>query len=151
MITKHTNSFTVYPDMCNYLRTNEDKPMIHGGYLAMQMDRCAADLTRLFLFSSVYVPSGQRQLKYRADYAVTVGVNDLVFFDGASLGDLLLLEAEITNLGVKRISISVEVKRIRTAEAHKMAAGIFHFCSMSSDKKGSHPHGLTINDRNWRS
>jgi|GEM_PF-4473796 len=144
MITEHVTHFTVYPEMCNHFHTEENKPMIHGGYLTMQMDRCAADLARLALFSSVYMPVGQKQLKYRADYAVTVGIENIRFNFGASQGDLLRLNAVVDRLGNRRISIVVTVLRIRENGSRLMASGLFHFCAMSSETGKSHSHGLRL-------
>lgn len=144
MIVNHSTSFTVYPDMCNYLHTHNAKPMIHGGYLTMQMDRCAADLCRLTLFSSKPIRTGARQLQYTADYAVTVGIDKLVFNDGAELGDLLTLNASVLSLGVKRITISVVASRIDYKSTKIMAHGQFAFCAMSTEKQDSHPHGLKL-------
>lgn len=52
MNTKHSKVFTVYPDMCNYMTTGDNKPMVHGGYMLMMMDRCAAECSRRLLYDS---------------------------------------------------------------------------------------------------
>jgi len=123
-----TTNFCVYPEHCNYLKGDTGKPMVHGGSLLLQMDRAAANAVRIALFDS------------DCDESRTVGVQDVTFFKGAELGDMIKIYSEIISLGLKRITCKVECMRVTKAGYEKMAAGTFAFCSFKDGKP--HPHGL---------
>lgn len=121
---KHKNSFTIYPEHCNYMEY-EGKPMVHGGTMLLKMDRVAADFVRKLLRDS------------ECNSARTVAVNSVSFITGAKLGDYLELECKLDYLGIKSIEISVTVKK---EDGKKMATGVFTFVSFKDDKP--HKHGL---------
>lgn len=136
MITKHSTSFTVYPDMCNYMNVN-DKPMVHGGYMLMMMDRVSAECSRRLLYSS---PT-------QADSAVTVSVTDVTFFVGALLGDIIFLEAEVVKLGNKRIEIQVTgFRESCTGSREKICEGKFIFVSRYGGDVSMN-HGLVLKEK----
>ncbi len=112
--------------------TNYMYPMIFGGEMLSQMDIAAAMAVRRALYDS---PTG-------CDGAVTVHCSDINFLVGAQVGDLILLKAEIIEVGSKSISVRVEGYRDQPTDPVKLCNGRFVFVSQ---KKGeSHPHGLTL-------
>lgn len=153
MNLNHNTSFTVYPDMCNYMTKNE-KPMVHGGYMLMMMDRVAAECCRRLLYDakdqSVLPPEsipavlfGSKML-IKANSALTVNVNDVTFYVGATLGDIIFLEAQVIELGIKRIVIQVNGEREdHNGKREKICDGKFTFCAMYN-AMNSTPHGLKL-------
>ena len=135
MNIKHSTSFTVYPEMCNFY---EEGKMLHGGYALMMMDRCAAECSRRLLYDAQLITE-----KIKANSAVTVNVTDVTFFVGAMLGDIIFLNAEVVKLGSKRIDIQITGERENSkGEREKICEGKFVFVSMHNNK--SVPHGLTL-------
>jgi len=132
MHTKHTTSFTVYPEDCNYMTASDtNRPMVHGGYMLMRMDRVAAECARRALYSSV------------CDSALTVKVEGVTFYVGASLGDIIFLEAELTKVGIKSMNINVVgFREDSSGKKEKICDGTFVFVSKYGDK--TFPHGLKI-------
>ena len=112
----HSTTFTVYPEMCNFYKEGK---MLHGGYMLMMMDRCAAECSRRLLYhatlqeiTTIIEYSSiddklSRQDYVKANSALTVNVTDVTFFIGAALGDIIFLNAEVVKLGNKRIEIQV--------------------------------------------
>jgi len=170
MNLKHSTSFTVYPEMCNFY---EEGKMLHGGYALMMMDRCAAECSRRLLYDAVsqkYKPTKEEEgytqaiklesnltdvefermyqntinkFSLTANSAVTVNVTDVTFFVGAMLGDIIFLNAEVVKLGNKRIDIQITGERENSkGEREKICEGKFVFVSMYNNK--SVPHGLTL-------
>lgn len=129
MNTKWQTSFVVYPENCNYM-TFEEKPMVHGGTMLMNMDRAAAECVRRFLYDSP------------CNNARTVGVNNLAFSAGAKLGDLIIIQCEIVHTGIKHIDVHVSCMVESREGSQEMAFGTFSFCSFLNDK--SHPHGMKL-------
>lgn len=128
---KHTTFFTVYPEDCNYHIADSGRAMIHGGTMLLKMDRAVAECVRL-----------NTPLK-----ALTVGVDNVCFDFGASLGDFIELEVEIVEVGIKRITCKVTcwLRQDYAGEGSLLiASGRFHFCTFQGDK--SHPHGLKCSE-----
>ena len=94
---RHERSFTVFPQ-----HTNMHYPMVFGGIMMGEMDLTAAECVRKVL------------LENSKDYlsAVTVAVNNIVFYVGAEVGDMIRFEAEVVKLGIKRIELHVEGYRL---------------------------------------
>lgn len=135
--------------------TVEDKAMVHGGYMLMMMDRCAAECSRRLLYDAVSQEQtitvkdvfSHKDVCYvdyiKANSALTVNVTDVIFFIGASLGDIIFLNAEVVKLGNKRIEIQVTGERENDkGDREKICTGKFVFCSMYNGE--SVPHGLTL-------
>ncbi|WP_437192746.1 acyl-CoA thioesterase [Planctomicrobium sp. SH527] len=122
-------SFTVFPHMTNYMY-----PMIFGGEMLSQMDIAAAMCVRRALYDS---PTG-------CDSAVTVHCSDINFLVGAQVGDLILLKANISDVGTKSISVHVEGFRDQAIEPVKLCDGRFIFVSQKQGEP--HPHGLTLTE-----
>lgn len=128
---KHNTSFTVYPDLCNYMTVNE-KPCIHGGSLLLKMDRAAAECVKKLLSENFT----------ECNLARTVGVDKVSFYCPASLGDLIEIECQVIYLGIKQIRVQVECFLYDPILKNKMADGIFSFCSFKDEQ--SHPHGIKL-------
>jgi acyl-CoA hydrolase len=123
---KHITYFTVFPDDCNYMQHLDGTPMVHGGTMLLKMDRAAAELARILIKGT------------ECNSVLTVGVNDVTFYHGAKLGDMIRLEVYPTAFGVKRIELLVECY----VDEVKMCDGKFVFCSFKDGK--SHPHGIKL-------
>ena len=146
----HETSFAVFPGDCNY-----HYPMVFGGKMLAEMDKCAATTVRRFLYDS---PN-------EAKHALTVGVDKVIFHKGAEVGDLIFLTGTVKDVGQKRISVWVKAERennkiieqqnldkwggfhrtmtpllVRTV----MAEGMFHFCAYDMTVKMSMQHGLVL-------
>lgn len=153
----HETSFAVFPQDCNY-----HPPMIFGGKMLAEMDRCAATTVRRFLYDS---PKG-------AKHALTVAVNNLTFHKGAEVGDLIFIKGTIIKVGTKSLVVKVVAEReklIQTARnkivnspssclgfggysiqyesivsKEKMAEGEFTFCAYDMEYKISMEHGMKL-------
>lgn len=119
----HTEYITVYPEDCNYMMV-EGSPMIHGGSLLMKMDRAAANCIRLFMLR-----------KTTCNESRTVNVTDVNFYSPAKLGDILKLECRIINIGIKSITVTVEVKYTNN---NLMAEGTFKFVTFTDGVVSKH-------------
>lgn len=125
----HKTWFTVYPEDCNYMKVADGTPMVHGGTMLLKMDRAAAELARKCLYET------------ECDSALTVGVENVIFHDGAKLGDLIEITVVNKEYGNKRMKFFVQCFAERWGGEKKlMAEGTFIFCSFKNGK--SHPHGL---------
>ena len=74
--------------------------MIFGGELMARMDIACAECVRLYMNS-----------QFSQLYTVTVGVNNLQFLVGATVGDIIILDCNIVKFGYK--SITVDIKGYR--------------------------------------
>ena len=130
MNLKWTNSFTVYPEHCNH-ELGSGGTCIHGGTMLKEMDRTAAVAVRRLLYDT------------ECDSSRTVGVDNLKFLYGAELGDLVVINATIVSLGLKRIEVYVECRKETTdIEGIIMATGTFWFVSFKEERP--HPHNLAL-------
>lgn len=152
----HETSFAVFPGDCNY-----HYPMVFGGKMLAEMDRCAATAVRRFLYDS---PTG-------AKHALTVGVDKMTFHKGAEVGDLIFLVGTIIRVGTKAITVKVVAERETNTFNKKpdqwigrdaasggymkylyrgkvtresMAEGLFTFCAYDMEQKKSMPHGMIL-------
>lgn len=146
----HETSFAVFPGDCNY-----HYPMVFGGKMLAEMDRCAATTVRRFLYDS---PTG-------AKHALTVGVDKVVFHKGAEVGDLIFLTGTVKEVGQKRVSVWVRAEKegheIRTEKwtdgyggtyldkrpyvvRTVMSEGMFHFCAYDMNLKQGMKHGINL-------
>jgi acyl-coenzyme A thioesterase PaaI-like protein len=145
METKFTHTFTVFPEHTNYM-----PPMIFGGKLLAEMDICAAMTVRRFLYSS-----------RTAKDAVTVAVNNVSFYVGAVIGDLIFLEGEIVHTGNSAVDVHVtgwreshlDIGELADADLtsppkrEKICDGDFRFCTSTPPtlaRVRRQPHGLKI-------
>ena len=139
----HETSFAVFPGDCNY-----HYPMVFGGKMLAEMDRCAATTIRRFLYDS---PTG-------AKYALTVGVNNMTFHKGAEVGDLIFLCGTIIKVGTKAIVCKVVAEaekvinsisqgltgKVGDVVRERMAEGEFAFCAYDMEQKKSMAHGMEL-------
>lgn len=126
MNLKFDTNFVVMPKHTNYMY-----PMIFGGHFFSEMDLCAASAVTRLLHDSV------------CDSAVTHKFEG-TFHAAAESGDLVFLEAEITELRHK--AVVVEVKAYREKRTHPgrdfVAQAKFVFVTRKDGKY--HPHGLVM-------
>lgn len=103
METKFSTSFIVFPE-----HTNHMSPIIFGGKFMAELDLCAAKCVRRALYSSSKVNG-----------AVTHKM-EVTFKKPCYLGDFIIMEAELTALGEKSLSVNVkayrEVKSVTESE-----------------------------------
>jgi len=127
--TKHETSFVVFPVDCN-----ANPPMLFGGKILAEMDRCAAICARRALYES----------KVTSDY-VTVGINNVKFVKSGQVKDLIYVNSEIVKLGEKSITIKVLVQREnRDKSRDVLCEAEFVFVAYDVANKKSVAHGLSI-------
>ena len=120
----------MFPQDTNYM-----PPMVFGGKMLSEMDIAAACAVRRFLYNS---PTGVRD-------AVTVQVNDLTFFDGAEIKDLIHVHAVVIKAGIKSVDVAVVCFRENPDGTHdKMAEGKFRFVAYDIARRVAVPHGLKL-------
>lgn len=117
--TSYETSFTVYPTDANYAT-----PLIFGGAFFSQMDKAAATLARKVLYDS---PS--------CDAAVTYKFSG-TFHKPCYVGDLIYVEAKLTNTGHKSLVIDVTANREDNKGSREMVAEAnFVFVSIRDTKE----------------
>ena len=141
-------TFVVYPQ-----DTNANYPMLFGGKILAEMDRCAGVTVRRFLYDS---PNGVHD-------AVTVGINNVSFHKAAQVKDLIIVTGTVQKVGVKIIEVKVVVERETLEEVTRykqrcdvqipytqleikrelIAEGVFTYCSYDLKEKKGVPHGIT--------
>lgn len=124
----YQTSFAVMPKDCNYLMD-----MLCGGNLLYHMDIAAAMAVRRAFYG------------IELDTALTVGVDGVKFFVGASVGDLITLVATVTKVGIKSITVNVLGHRERKSdgEIEQICEGVFTYCAIDKNRK-SIKHNLTL-------
>lgn len=127
--TTHETSFVVFPQDCN-----ANPPMLFGGKILAEMDRCAGITTRRFLYSS---PHGVRD-------AVTVGITDVAFISPGKVKDLIFVRGTIVDVGDKSIKVKVEVEREALGKRELISRGTFIFVAYDAEKQQSVRHGLGL-------
>lgn len=127
-IKTHTNYFTVYPSDCNYMKHLDGTPMVHGGTMLLKMDRAAAELARILLKET------------ECDSALTVGVDRVIFHKGAKLGDMIRIQVNFQEVGIKRMSFYTSCY----VENELICEGYYHFCSFKDGKSHGHKLGEKI-------
>lgn len=116
--------FQVYPEHCNFYQ-KDGKLMMHGAELLKLADRQAAIHCKEMLNGTGLVP-------------LTVGVDQVKFYDGPLLGDILEVNLYEHKVGIKSIQIKVE---ICNEYGSIIFEGLFSFVSFNSEYKPK-PHGL---------
>lgn len=124
----HSTSFVVFPQDCN-----ANPPMLFGGKILAEMDRCAGVTTRRLLYSSAVRD------------AVTVAINDVTFRKSGEVKDLIFVTGNVVELGKKYIKIHVTVEReIFGGNRELLADGHFVFVSYDVVAKKAVEHGLVL-------
>lgn len=95
MNTTFETNFMVMPTDANHL-----SPLIFGGAFFSQMDLCAANTVRRFLYDSE-----------TATGAVTHKVLNLTWFKPCYVGDLVYLRGQVVSWGQKSVSVEVLAER----------------------------------------
>ncbi len=127
--TKHETSFVVFPVDCN-----ANPPMLFGGKVLSEMDRCAAIAARRLLYGSPAT----------GDY-VTVGVNNVKFIKSGQVKDLIYVKAEVVKLGEKSITINVVVEReTKDLKRETLATAEYVFVAYDVVNKKAVSHGLNL-------
>lgn len=129
----HTTSFVAFPQDCN-----ANPPMVFGGKLLSEMDRCAGITTRRLLYNS---PTGAKD-------AVTIAINNVKFHKSAQVKDLLFVTGKVLKVGEKSITIKVTIEKELLKERELVIEGEFIFCAYDLETKKAIPHGIIINDNN---
>jgi len=127
---KYTTSFIVFPKHCNHL-----KDLIFGGAFMAELDLAAAHAVRIALIGNT---NGiENAVTYKATFE---------FLKPSYVGDLLEIDAEVTNFGTKSVEVLVTAKRGRDT----IAVGDFIFITIGKvESLEDHPdllpykaHGL---------
>lgn len=125
----HTTSF-----VCYAADANHNTPMIFGGKLLSEMDRCAGITARRLLYAS---PNRVRD-------AVTVGITDVRFVKGAKVKDLLFVTGEVKKIGEKSITVHVKVEKETVLLGKTLIVeGTFVFVAYDLEKEVAVEHGIT--------
>ncbi len=125
--TTHETSFVVFPQDCN-----ANPPMLFGGKILAEMDRCAGVTTRRFLYAST------------VHDAVTVAINDVKFHKPGEVKDLIVVTGTVVKVGEKSITVKVTVERELPDKRELLAEGEFVFVAYDTAAKKSASHGLTL-------
>lgn len=123
----YKTSFVAFPADCN-----ANPPMVFGGKLLSEMDRCAAITARRFLYES------------KIKDAVTVLINNVKFHAPAQVKDLIIVSATVREVGEKSITIWVRVEKETEDELTLLVDGEFVFVAYDIKTKKSVPHGLKL-------
>lgn len=126
MNLKFDTNFTVMPKHCNYMY-----PMIFGGHFFSEMDLCAACCVNRLLHDS------------ECDSAVTHKFEG-TFHAAAENGDLVFLEAEVTELRTKAVVVSVKAYREKRANAGRDFVADAKFVFVTKKEGQYFPHGLKM-------
>lgn len=114
-----TNIWQVFPEDCNPIKV-KNQNMVHGGTVLTKADRLAAILCSKLLQETDLVP-------------LTVGVDNCQFYRGPVCGEILELEASVSNLGTSRITCEVN---IIDENRRLVFRGNFSFCSFRENPNG---------------
>lgn len=129
--THFNSNFTVMPGDCNYRL-----PQIFGGRFMSELDLCAASACAQLLQNS----------DSPAEHAVTYKVLNITFLKAAMLGDLITIEAEITELRTTAIVVKVKAYRQPQNIKHPIpeltATGEFVFVTYAGNVLT--PHNLKL-------
>lgn len=125
----HTTSFVAYPQDANH-----NYPMIFGGKLLAEMDRCAGITTRRLLYNS---PNNAKD-------AVTIAINNVKFHKSCEVKDLLFVTGKVIKLGEKSITIHVVVERETKDSRVLLTEAEYVFVSYDLEKKIAIPHGIIL-------
>lgn len=131
-ILTYSTSFVVFPQDCN-----ANFPMLFGGKILSEMDRCAAVTARRFLYNS---PTGAK------DY-VTVAINNVKFLKSAEVKDLLFITGQVNKVGTKSINIKVVMQRETKDGCEDIAEGEFVFVAYDVKEKRAIEHGLKLAEK----
>lgn len=127
--TTHTTSFVVFPQDCN-----ANPPMLFGGKLLAEMDRCAGITTRRLLYSS---PTGAKD-------AVTRSIDNVVFYKPAQVKDLIIVTGNVESVGEKSITVHVTVIKETANQKELIVEGKFTFVAYNLAEMKSMPHGIIL-------
>jgi acyl-CoA hydrolase len=128
---EHSTSFVAFPQDCN-----ANPPMVFGGKLLSEMDRCAGITTRRFLFAS---PVGAKD-------AVTIAINNVKFHKSAEVKDLLIVTGKVIKVGEKSITIKVTIEKEMADGLELVIEGEFVFCAYDLTQKKAIPHGIILEE-----
>lgn len=123
-----SSAFVVFPQDCN-----ANPPMVFGGKLLSEMDRCAGVAARRLLYAS---PTGAKD-------AVTVGINNVVFHKSAEIKDLVFVTGTIVRTGGKSITIKVIAEKETSEKRELLLSADFTFCAFDLNAKKAIEHGIS--------
>lgn len=122
----HSTSFVVYPADTNHMGT------LFGGKLLAEFDRTAGIAVRRLLYAS------------RCGRAVTAGAEAVRFLQPASVGDLILVNARVTRLGERSVTVELEAVRETRDSSVKVADAVFTFVAVDPATGKAAGHGLSL-------
>ena len=128
---EHTTSFVVQPQ-----DTNHNYPMLFGGKVLAEMDRCAGITTRRFLYHS---PTGAKD-------AVTIAINSVKFLKGGEVKDLLFVSGKVIKVGEKSITVKVTVERETKKGKELLTEGEYVFVAYDLGLRKAVVHGLKLTE-----
>jgi len=127
----HDHSFTVFPQDCNPYQT------LFGGKILAELDVCAAALARRFIYNT------------ECDGIVTLKINEVVFHKPAFIGDLILMHAEVIEVGESSVTIQCDVHREDSkGNSEFMVSAVLVFVSVFDNHSYPHYKQLVNDDQN---
>lgn len=127
----HSTSFVAYPQDANH-----NTPMIFGGKLLSEMDRCAGITARRFLYASPVTKD-----------AVTIAINNVKFYKGAEIKDLVFVTGTIVKSGDKSITINMKVEKELPDGRVLLVEGEFVFVAYDLQTKSAVSHGIKLSQK----
>lgn len=129
---EHSTSFVVQPQ-----DTNHNYPMLFGGKVLAEMDRCAGITTRRLLYNS---PTGAKD-------AVTIAINNVKFHKSGQVKDLLFVTGKVIKLGEKSITMKITVELETKDGRTLLTEAEYVFVAYNLETKEAIPHGLKLGDK----
>lgn len=125
---EHTTSFVVFPQDCN-----ANPPMLFGGKILSEMDRCAGITTRRLLYASP-----------EAKDAVTIAIKDVTFHKAGEIKDLIFVTGKVVELGKKTVKIYVKAEKETETGRELLVDGYFIFCAYDLKTRKAVEHKLEM-------
>jgi acyl-CoA thioesterase YciA len=123
----HTNSFVVMPTHTNYMY-----PLIFGGAFMSELDLCAATLVNKLVKKSTTI-----------DNAVTHKA-DFTFHAPSYAGDVIYMDATVSELGKKSIVVKVEAYREPRDSESRIHVATSHFVFVTRMGESYKHHKLEL-------
>lgn len=123
-----STSFVAFPADCN-----ANPPIVFGGKLLAEMDRCAGITVRRALYKSTATQD-----------AVTVAINNVKFVKAVKVKDLVVVNGLVTKVGEKTITVQVSLSReLKGGELEACVDAEFVFCAFDVAAGKAVAHGLS--------
>lgn len=125
---QYEHKLIIFPQDTNYM-----PPMVFGGKMLSEMDIAAAGCVRRACNDSP------------AKHAVTTRITDVEFHVGAEVGDLIIMTATISKLGVTSIEVTVKgIREHKDGKTEDICCGKLIFVTVKDPKNHRTENGKLI-------